>query len=84
MLPSKPQQERALAVYVKSSAEQITQCVTLADMADLLKIKIEREEESRHFIRRSPYPHKVIQKKKKKNPYPEWYVTPNFSIQHKL
>ena len=39
MLPSRPQQERALAVYVKSSAEQTMQCVTLADMADLLKIK---------------------------------------------
>ena len=39
MLPSRPQQERALAVYVKSSVEQTTQCVMLADMADLLKIK---------------------------------------------
>ena len=30
------------------------------------KSKIEREEASRHFIRRYPYPHQVIQKKKKK------------------
>ena len=61
-MPSRPQQERALAIYVKSSADQTTQCVMLADMADLLN---EREEESRHFIRRPLYPHQVIQKKKK-------------------
>ena len=79
-MPSRPQQERALAIYVKSSADQTTQCVMLADMADLLN---EREEESRHFIRRPLYPHQVIQKKQK-NPYPEQHVTPNFSIQHKL
>ena len=34
MLPNRPQQERALAMDVKSM-----QCVTLADVADLLKIK---------------------------------------------
>jgi hypothetical protein len=50
--------------------------VTLSDVADLLKQERERPpKEPRHFVRKPPYPKELL-----KEPYPEKYDTPNFSL----
>uniref|UniRef100_A0A2N9FGV7 Integrase catalytic domain-containing protein n=1 Tax=Fagus sylvatica TaxID=28930 RepID=A0A2N9FGV7_FAGSY len=50
--------------------------VTMSDVADLLKQERERPpKEPRHFVRKPPYPKELL-----KEPYPEKYDTPNFSL----
>uniref|UniRef100_A0A2N9FW67 Integrase catalytic domain-containing protein n=1 Tax=Fagus sylvatica TaxID=28930 RepID=A0A2N9FW67_FAGSY len=50
--------------------------VTMLDVADLLKQERERPpKEPRHFVRKPPYPKELL-----KEPYPEKYDTPNFSL----
>ena len=76
MLPNRPQQERALAMDVKSM-----QCVMLADVADLLKIK---KLKGRRNLDTSSQGLHTPPNYSKKKPYPERYATPNISIQHKI
>ena len=53
-----------------------TPFVTMSDVADLLKQERERlPKEPRHFVRRPPYPIKLL-----KEPYPEKYDTPTFAL----
>ena len=53
-----------------------TPFVTMSDVADLLKQEREKPpEELRHFVRRPSYPIELL-----KEPYPEKYDTPTFSL----
>ena len=52
-----------------------TTFVTMSDVADLLKWEWEKNpKEPRHFIRKPPYPTKLLNQ-----PYPEKYIVPTFS-----
>jgi hypothetical protein len=59
-----------------SNNKNDTPFVTMSDVVDLLKQERERPpKEPRHFVRKPPYPKKLL-----KEPYPEKYDTPNFSL----
>uniref|UniRef100_A0A2N9EIX4 Integrase catalytic domain-containing protein n=1 Tax=Fagus sylvatica TaxID=28930 RepID=A0A2N9EIX4_FAGSY len=76
LIQSLQQNQGELVESIRQLKESSNNREAHGDVADLLKQERERPpKEPRHFVRKPPYPKELL-----KEPYPEKYDTPNFSL----